>query len=241
MLTARGGRTMLKDGEKGVILQRDKQTYAVVPHLVCGLADPKSLRKIAEVAERHNLTIKVTSEQRIALIGVPLEKVDTVWAELGMEVGHVVGNTVRGVKACPGTDFCKRGTQDSLAMGRILDERYHGMALPGKMKFGVSGCLFQCAETSFKDIGLVGKPKGWTIMIGGCGGGRPRLGDKLAEDLSTEQALDVVDRLVEYFKTHAKHHDRMARLVERQGLEAIRQALGIAPAGSAAMPVAKTT
>ena len=232
---------MFKDGEKGVVLQRDKQTYAVVPHLTCGLADPQTLRKIADVAQRHNLTIKVTSEQRIALIGVPPEKVDAVWAELGMDVGHVVGNTVRGVKACPGTDFCKRGTQDSLAMGRILDERYHGMPLPGKMKFGVSGCLFQCAETSFKDIGLVGKPKGWTIMIGGCGGGRPRLGDKLVEDLSTEQALAVVDRLVEYFKTHAKHHDRMARLLERQGLEAIRQAVGLGSPNPAGVPAAAAT
>ena len=108
------------------------------------------------------------------------------------------------------------------------------------MKLGVSGCLFQCAETNFKDIGLVGKPKGWTIMIGGCGGGRARVGDKLVEDLPTEQALEVVDRLVEYFKTHAKTHDRMARLVERDGLETIRQAVGLSLAICAVVPAAET-
>jgi NAD(P)H-nitrite reductase large subunit len=230
---------MLKDGEKGVVLQRDKQTYAVAPHLVCGLADPQTLRKIADVAQRHNLTIKVTGEQRIALIGIPPEMVDTVWAELGMDIGHVVGNTVRGVKACPGTDFCKRGQQNSLAMGRILDERYHGKPLPGKMKFGVSGCPFQCAETSFKDIGLVGKPNGWTILVGGCGGGRPRIADKLVEDLPTEQAVQIVDRLVEYFKANAKPHDRMARLVERNGLDTLRQAIGIGSSVESAMPAGK--
>lgn len=218
---------MFKDGEKGVVLQRDKQTYAVAPHLVCGLADPQTLRKIADVAEKHGLTIKVTSEQRIALIGIPPEKVDAIWAELGMGIGHVVGNTVRGVKACPGTEFCKRGQQDSLGMGKLLDQRYHGTPLPGKLKLGVSGCPFQCAETSVKDIGLIGKPKGWTLMIGGCAGGRPRLGDLLAENLTTEQALNVVDQLVEYFKANAKPNDRMARLVERHGLDAIRQAVGL--------------
>lgn len=221
---------MYKDGEKGLILQRDKHTYAIAPHLTCGLADPATLRKLADVAEKHQLTLKITSEQRIALIGIPPEKVDQIWEELGMQPGHVVGNTVRGVKACPGIDFCKRGQQDSLGMGKIIDQRYHGISLPGKMKLGVSGCGFQCAETSFKDIGLVGKPKGWTILIGGCGGGKARIGEVLVSDLPAEEALKVVDRLVEYFKTHAKPHDRMARLVERVGLDAIRQALNLPPA-----------
>ncbi len=223
---------MLQDGEKGVVIQRDKQTYAVAPHLTCGVADPATLRRIADVAERHGLTIKVTSEQRIALIGVKPEMVDQIWQELGLPHGHVVGNTVRGVKACPGTDFCKRGQQNSLKMGRLLDERYHGTPLPGKMKFGVSGCAFQCAETNFKDIGLVGKPRGWAIYIGGNGGGKPRIGQLFVDNVGEETALEIVDRLVELFRKNAQKHDRMGRLVERYGLEAIRAAVGIDAGGN---------
>lgn len=222
---------MLQDGDKGVIIQRDKQTYAVAPHLVCGVTDPVTLRKIADVAEKHNLVIKVTSEQRIALIGVTAEKVDHVWQDLGMTPGHVVGCTVRSVKACPGTDFCKRGQRDSLKMGGILDQRYHGIPLPGKMKLAVSGCTFQCAETNFRDIGLVGRPKGWMIYIGGNGGGKPRIAQLLAENLSDADALEIVDRLVEMFKRNAQKHDRMGRLIERHGLEAIRAAVGVTPEG----------
>ncbi len=223
---------MLQDGDRGVIVQRDKQTYAVAPHLVCGVADPATLRRIADVAERHELTIKVTSEQRIALIGVTAEKVDQIWQELGMTPGCVVGSVVRSVKACPGMDFCKRGQQSSLTMGRILDERYHGMALPGKMKFAVSGCTFQCGETNFRDIGLVGRPKGWTILIGGNGGGKPRIGQQLVENVSDENTIEIVDRLVEMFKKNAKKHDRMGRLIERHGLDAIRAAVGITAEGA---------
>lgn len=223
---------MLQDGEKGVIIQRDKQTYAVAPHLVCGVTDPATLRKIADVAERHGLTIKVTSEQRIALIGVTAEMVDQIWQELGMTPGQVVGSVVRSVKSCPGTDFCKRGQQNSLNMGRILDERYHGMALPGKMKFAVSGCTFQCGETNFRDIGLVGRAKGWTIYIGGNGGGKARIGQVLVENVNEEMALEIVDRLVEMFKKNAQKHDRMGRLIERHGLEAIKAAVGIGADGS---------
>ena len=219
---------MLQDGEKGVIVQRDRSTYAIAPHLVCGIATPEVLRKIADVAQKHSLTIKITSEQRVALIGLREDQVDEVWRELGMSQGHVVGKTVRGVKACPGTEFCKRGQQDSLAMGRVLDERYHGVPLKGKMKLAVSGCAFQCAETNFKDIGLVGKPAGWTVLVGGNGGGKARIGQTLAEGLSTEQALEVVDRLVEFFKSAAQNNDRMGRVIDRVGMEEVRRIVGLA-------------
>jgi len=148
---------MLKDGEKGAILQRDKETYAVAPHIPCGVVSPETLRKLADVAEKFGCAaMKITSAARIALVGLKEDQVDDVWAELGIDPGAAVGLCVRSVKACPGTALCKRGQQDSLGMGLKLDEKYHGMELPGKLKMGVSGCPFQCAETAIKDIGLQG-------------------------------------------------------------------------------------
>ena len=155
---------MLNDGDKGVVLQRDRQTYGIAPHLPCGVVTPATLRKIADVAEKYAVPmVKVTSAARIALLGIKEEHVDQIWNELEMDPGNVVGICVRSIKVCPGTTFCKRGQMDSLAVGRQLDEKYHGMELPGKMKMGVSGCPNQCGETSFKDIGLVGTPKGWRV------------------------------------------------------------------------------
>ncbi|MGE5610579.1 MAG: NAD(P)/FAD-dependent oxidoreductase [Bacillota bacterium] len=220
----------LKDGEKGVVLQRDKQTYGIAPHMPCGLCTPEMLRKLADVAEKYGIpAIKITSAERIALLGIKPEDVDAIWAELGMEPGHVVGICVRSVKACPGTTYCKRGQQDSLAVGLIMDRKYHGKRLPGKMKIGVSGCMNQCAETNFKDIGLVGKPTGWMVVAGGSGGGaRARIADVIAERLSTEEALTLVDRLMECFIKNAKPHERMGRLIDRIGLAAVKEAVGVA-------------
>ena len=219
---------MLKDGEKGVILQRDKQTYAVAPHLPCGVVTPDLLRKLADTAEKYGCAlVKITSEARIALIGLREDQVDAVWADLGMDAGRVVGMCVRSVKACPGTTFCKRGMQDSLAVGMELDRRYHGQPLPGKLKLGVSGCPNQCAETGLKDIGLVGSTRGWKVLVGGCGAGKPRIADKLADELTTEQALALVDKLVEFFKANARPNDRMGRLIERIGLDALCKAVGV--------------
>jgi len=220
---------MLEDGQKGVILQRDKETYALAPHIPCGVVTPETLRKLADVAEKYGAAaMKITSAARIALVGLKEEQVDDVWADLGMSPGAAVGLCVRSVKACPGTTFCKRGQQDSLGIGMQLDERYHGVELPGKCKMGVSGCGNQCAETSFKDIGLVGSPKGWKVVIGGCGGGRPRIADLLVEGLNNDEALAMVDRLVEYFKANAKPKERLGRLINRVGLDAVKEALGAA-------------
>ncbi|MDD2389653.1 MAG: NAD(P)/FAD-dependent oxidoreductase, partial [Desulfobacterales bacterium] len=109
---------MLKDGEKGAVIQRDKETYAVAPHVPCGVITPDQLRKLADAAEKYNAAaVKITSAARIALVGIREEDLDNIWKDLEMPPGHAVGLCVRSVKACPGTTFCKRGQQDSLGMG----------------------------------------------------------------------------------------------------------------------------
>jgi NAD(P)H-nitrite reductase large subunit len=219
---------MLSDGEKGVVVQRDRQSYGIAPHLPCGVVTPEILRRIADVAEKYSVPmLKVTSAARIAMLGIREEDVDPIWAELGIQPGSVVGICVRSVKACPGTTYCKRGQMDSLGVGRTLDAKYHGMELPGKMKIGVSGCPNQCGETSFKDIGLVGTPKGWRVYVGGNGGTNPRLGDILAQRIDTETALALVDKIVDYYRANAKPKERMGRMLERLGLEAMEEALGL--------------
>ncbi len=220
---------MLNDGEKGAILQRDQETYAVAPHIPCGVVTPAALRKLADVAEKHGVAaMKITSAARIALVGLKEDQVDAVWADLGMAPGAAVGLCVRSVKACPGTTFCKRGKQDALGMGMKLDELYHGAELPGKLKMGVSGCANQCAETGFKDLGLVGLPSGWKVMVGGSGGARPRIADLLVDGLDDDGALAMVAKLIEYFKASAKPKERFGRMIDRLGLDAVKAAMDVA-------------
>ena len=217
---------MLNDGEKGAVLQRDKETYAIVPHLPLGRVTPAQLRKIAEVAEKYPpASLKITSAARIAIIGLKEEDIDQAWQDLGMNPGAAVGLCVRSIKACPGNTFCRFGQQDALAMGLELDKRYHGLALPGKLKMGVSGCPNQCAETSLKDLGLFGKAKGWTILVGGNAASRPRIGTVLCETLSSEEALATCERIITYFKENGKKGERMGRFMDRVGFENFKAAV----------------
>jgi NAD(P)H-nitrite reductase large subunit len=208
--------------EKGAILQRDRETYGIAPHIPGGLTDTATLRKICDVADKYGLQLKLTSAQRIALFGVREEDLDAVWAELGEKIGAALGLCVRSVKICPGTTYCKRGIQDSVSLGLKLDDRYHAMILPNKMKLGVSGCMLSCAEVGVKDIGIMGTPKGWKILVGGNAGARPRLGDLLMETSADEdEVLAVVEKIISWYRQTGREV-RLGRLVEELGIDQFR-------------------
>lgn len=208
---------------KGAILQRDKETYAVAPHIPGGITNPDQLRNIANVAEKFNAqAVKLTSAQRIAIVGLKEEQLDQIWEELNEPAGAAIGMCVRSVKICPGTTFCKRGQQDSVALGLDLDKRYHGKEMPWKFKMGVSGCPNDCSEVCIKDLGLIGTAKGWKVMVGGNGGAAPRLSQVIADKLDDKQAVALVDHIAEWFIKNERK-GRLGKFVEQMGFDAFKE------------------
>ncbi len=216
----------MSDTPKGAILQRDKKTYAIVPRTPVGLVTPEVLEAIARAARKYDVPImKITSGQRIAMVGLEEDKVDMVWDDLKMDVGPAVGLCVHYVQACPGTEVCSLGVRDSLGFGLELEEMLVGYEMPAKLKIGVSGCPMCCAESFVRDVGLIGKKKGWTVVVGGNASGRPRIADVLAKDLDREEARGVIKRFVDYYRDNSGKRQRSARFVEKVGIDAIREAV----------------
>src|SRR5512139_1933692 len=214
---------MFKLGEKGAISQRDNQTYAVAPHIPCGVVTPQLLRKLADVAEKYGAkALKITGATRIAIVGLKEEDIDAVWKDLGMSAGAAVGLCVRSIRACPGTTFCKLGKQDALSVGLALDERYHGVELPSKLKMSVSGCILNCAESWVRDIGLTGNEEGWMLTVGGNVGAQPRIGKELTKRLANDQALEMVEKILQHYKMNAKKGERLGMLIDRIGLDTLK-------------------
>jgi len=212
--------------EKGAIIQRDRKTYAIAPHLPGGLLSKETLLKYVSLFDRYEIqAMKITGAQRIAVIGFSEDQLDQVWSELGMQPGAAIGLCVRSVEMCPGTAFCKLGQQDSMGLGLKLDERYHGMDMPGKLKFAVTGCPMNCVAAPVRDIGIQGRPKAWRILVGGCLGPRPRFGKELCLADTEDQVLDLVETVVSFYRKHAKHRERMGRMLDRVGWEAFVQAV----------------
>jgi NAD(P)H-nitrite reductase large subunit len=211
---------------RGAILQRDKKTYAIVPRTPSGMVSPEILEGLTRVVRKYNIPImKVTSGQRLALVGIKGEDIDTIWQELEMDIGRAIELCLHYVQACPGTAVCKYGRQDSLGLGLEIENFFYDYELPAKLKIGVSGCPFCCGESYVRDIGIIGKKKGWIVTFGGNSAGRPRIADVLAENIGKEEVLSLVKKILDFYKDNGKKKERTARFVERIGIEEVKKHL----------------
>ena len=204
-------------------IQRDG-TFSVVPRIYGGVTSAAELRRIAEVAEKYGVRmVKLTGGQRIDLLGVRKEDLPHIWRDLGMPSGHAYSKAFRTCKSCVGTDFCRFGLGDSIALVQKIERRFQGLEAPHKLKLATAGCPRNCSEAYVKDVGAVAVEGGrWEIYVGGAAGSRVRKGDLLATVGSHEEVLQLVGRFLQYYREHAKYAERTYGFVERVGIEKIR-------------------
>ena len=191
-------------------LQKDG-TYSVVPRIPGGEITPDGLIAIGAVGKKYNLYTKITGGQRIDLFGARVDQLPAIWQELidaGFETGQAYGKSVRTVKSCVGSTWCRYGVKDSITMAIDIENRYKGLRSPHKLKFAVSGCTRECAEAQSKDIGVIATEKGWNLYVCGNGGMRPRHADLFATDLNDEQLIRYIDRVLMFY---VRTGDRLQR------------------------------
>lgn len=240
------GRGTLQDTNDRALANMQKDgTYSVVPRIAGGEITPKKLGVIAAVAEKYGLYTKITGGQRIDMFGARLEQLPEIWKELvdaGFESGQAYGKSLRTVKSCVGSTWCRFGVQDSVAMAIKLELRYRGLRSPHKLKMGVSGCARECAEARGKDVGVIATADGWNLYVGGNGGATPAHAQLLAKDLDDETLIKYIDRYFMYYIRTADRLQRTARWQEELdgGIKhvedvVVKDTLGIAEDLEAAM------
>lgn len=220
-------------------------SYSVVPRVPGGDIRPQHLILIGQIAQDFGLYTKITGGQRIDMFGARVEQLPAIWRRLvdaGMESGHAYGKSLRTVKSCVGTDWCRYGQQDSVQMAIDLELRYRGLRAPHKIKMGVSGCARECAEARSKDVGVIATEAGWNLYVGGNGGMTPRHAQLLAGDLDDETLVAYIDRFLMFYIRIADRLQRTAAWVETLdgGLDHLRDvvcgdSLGLAGDFEAAM------
>jgi nitrite reductase (NADH) large subunit len=182
-------------------MQKDG-TYSVVPRVAGGEITPDKLIALGQVAKEYKLYTKITGGQRVDLFGAQLHQLPAIWKKLvdaGFETGHAYGKSLRTVKSCVGSTWCRYGVLDSVGMAITLENRYKGVRSPHKIKFGVSGCTRECAEAQSKDFGVIATETGWSLYVCGNGGMRPRHADLFATGLDDATLIKYIDRVMMFY------------------------------------------
>ncbi|KAL2352497.1 hypothetical protein BJ546DRAFT_211759 [Cryomyces antarcticus] len=205
-------------------------TFSVVPRVAGGEITPDKLIIIGTVAKKYNLYTKITGGQRIDMFGAKKEDLINIWTELidgGMESGHAYAKSLRTVKSCVGTTWCRFGIGDSVGMAVRLEERYKSIRSPHKIKGGVSGCVRECAEAQNKDFGLIATEKGFNVFVGGNGGAKPRHSELLAKDVPPDDVIPILDRYLSFYIRTADKLQRTARWIENLpgGIKYLREVI----------------
>ena len=204
-------------------IQKDG-SFSVVPRMHGGVTNPQQLRRIADVAEKYRIPmVKMTGGQRIDLFGVKKEDLPRVWADLGMPSGYAYGKSLRTVKTCVGSEWCRFGVQDSTQLGITIEKAFDRIWTPHKLKIAVSGCPRNCAEASIKDIGVIGVDSGWEIYVAGNGGIKTEVARFLVKVKTHGEVMEYSGAFIQLYREEARYLDRTVHYVERAGLDHIRQ------------------
>ncbi|MGV1108615.1 nitrite reductase large subunit NirB [Xanthomonas translucens] len=204
-------------------IQKDG-TFSVIPQMKGGVTNASELRRIADVADKYAVPmVKVTGGQRIDLLGIRKEDLVGVWKDLGMNSGHAYGKSIRTVKTCVGSEFCRFGTQNSTQMGIELETMLANMWSPHKVKLAVSGCPRNCAESGIKDVGIIAVESGWELHIGGNGGMKTEVAKFLVKVKTAEEVKEYTGAFLQLYREEAYYLDRTVHYIERVGMDYIRQ------------------
>ena len=206
-------------------IQKDG-TYSVVPRMWGGVTNAAELRRIADVADKYQVPmVKVTGGQRIDLLGIKKDDLPAIWKELDMPSGHAYGKSIRTVKTCVGSEFCRFGTQNSTQLGIDLEHDLFNMWSPHKVKLAVSGCPRNCAEAGIKDIGIIGVDSGWELYIGGNGGIKTEVAEFFVKLKTADEVREYSGAFLQLYREEAFYLERTVHYLQRVGMQHIRKAV----------------
>ena len=217
---------MIKNPKYSVLqkIRNGKRTYGITPRIPGGFVTPELLIRFADVAKKYNGTLKITSGQRITILGLEPDDVEKAWKDIDLEPGVLSPYSVKNIEMCPAS-FCKRSKQNSLKLGMKLEKRFYGASTPNRTKIGVGGCLNACASVNAKDIGVLADENGYIVVVGGSAGFHPRLPDRIADQLNEDEAFLMVESVYDYYCDQAELGEKLGPFIDRISLDTFKDSV----------------
>ncbi|NUS08493.1 MAG: nitrite/sulfite reductase [Nonomuraea sp.] len=212
----------------GVFPQKDGNFYVGFTPRV-GRVDGDTLHVIADIAERHGSgRVRTTVEQKMVILDVAPDRVDSVVAELEAHDLQVNPSTFRRqTMACTGIEYCKLAIVETKATAsNLIDELERRLPdFDQPLTINLNGCPNSCARIQVADIGLKGQlvvdengdqVEGYQIHLGGSLGVNSGFGRKVRGLKTTAKGLpDYVERVVSNYDAQKKEGETFADWVQR--------------------------
>ncbi|MFR5264978.1 NAD(P)/FAD-dependent oxidoreductase [Clostridium sp.] len=207
-------------------VREGKRTYGVTPHIPGGFITVDNMQKIVDVARKYDGVLKITSGQRILITNLKEEVLEDIWNDLEMEPAVRTQNSMKNIEMCP-AGFCKRSKYNTIGTGMKLSKKYQWMEMPCRTKIGVAGCKNACGSVYAKDIGVIADKTGFIVSVGGSAGYNPRMADILITEATEQEALSLVDKIVEVYQEHGENGEKLGFLINRMGIERFKELLNL--------------
>jgi len=185
----------------------------------------------------------ITTRQNVQFHFVELERVPELLTELadaGLTTREACGDTVRNVMGCHLAGACPFEVLDispwADATFRHFLHHPYAQRLPRKFKINFSGCMTDCGQAMFNDVGViaVGRPledgtveAGFRVFFAGGLGANPHPAQALEEFTSREHLMETIEACLRVFDHYGNRDNklraRMKWLVDTMGIEELRE------------------
>ncbi len=172
--------------------------------------------KAQELAKKNQLGVYLSTAQNLRLLNVPEEAAGGIKAELA-----TLGATFKAPglfplpRVCVGKLHCNLGLIDTEDLSsKILAIFKDKKTTKPKFKIAIAACTLCCPGAMLTDISVIATRAGYEIVVGGKEGPHPKVGRKILTELTEQEVLDTVEKLVEFHDTHTNKKQRMSKLLD---------------------------
>jgi sulfite reductase (ferredoxin) len=212
-----------------------------VPH---GSLQPEQLEMLGHLAQEYSRGwAHLTTRQNVQMHFVQLEQTPEVLrllASVDLTSREACGDTVRNVTGCHLAGACPFEVLDISPWAKATTDFFlrnpYAQRLPRKFKINFSGCVTDCGQAMFNDIGViaVNRPKpdgtlepGFKIVFAGGLGANPHPAQALEEFTPRDQLMPTLEAIVRVFDHYGNRDNklraRMKWLVDTMGVEELRE------------------